>query len=639
MSRLAGIVTSLPADAAEARIFAMTNCMVREPAERPHLLCIPDLGCYVGWVPRVGRAAIDGTVAHRRDGKILVLSGEHFGDRTASDLLLSATGDADFEAALRELNGWFAGVFIDLVRGTILLFNDRFAIRRLYYRHGNDGFVFASEAKAILGSSAETRRFDPDALAEFVSFGSVLNDRSLFADVFTLPGASAWTIRPTGPVQKRRYFSTAEWERQPTLPEDEFYARLKATLSRVVPRYFSGADAVAVSLTGGVDTRVIMAFAGTAARPALSYTFGGMYRDCFDVHIARQVARSCGFRHQVVPLGSEFLADFPHYAESIIWITDGAQDIRGSHELYLHEQVRHVAPVRLTGNYGSEIFRAARTFRPRRLTEGLFDRGFTVRLRHAAGSFAEINREHPVSFAVMREVPLHLFGRLRAAESHVTLRSPYTDNELVALAYQAPADARSSLRLWDRLILEERPPLASIPTDRAHVANRSSFATPAIRLYNYLLFKGEWYYESGMPHWIARLDKQIWGSGAPPWFTGSHKIEHYRRWFRDQLFEYLQSVLREAAHGNLAWVNWKRANEMMTAHRRGDGNFVNEINKLVTISLIQKLVIDTPRMAASRPHRALVVHAEGMGPQGPAGGEHERHWPASAVRAHYARTQ
>ena len=115
-----------------------------------------------------------------------------------------------------------------------------------------------------------------------------------------------------------------------------------------------------MSLTAGLDTRMIMAWLKLAPGTLPCYTFGGMFRECRDVTLARQVAQSCGQSHQVIKVGKEFLSRFPHYAERAVYLTDGCVDVGRAFDLYLNERVRKIAPVRMTGNYGGEVLRRVR---------------------------------------------------------------------------------------------------------------------------------------------------------------------------------------------------------------------------------------------------------------------------------------
>jgi len=601
--RLAGVITDRPAEEAKALLSTMIASLLHDRFVVYGTYCVPQLGCYLGWV---GDADGDDEPVIDETGRALIFAGEDFSSGSAATPASASNTGGD--RWLRDLNGWFAGVLVDAAKKQILLFNDRYGLHRIYYTQSRGLLAFASEAKAILASQPRTRQLNAAALGEFVAHGAVLRDRTLFEDVFVLPAGSAWTIENAEAIEKRSYFAPQEWEAQSPLTTVEFFDRLESTLSTIVPRYFSGTRRVAVSLTGGVDTRRVMAFADQA-REFQSYTFGGIYRDCFDVRIAREVASACGCGcgHETLRLDREFLRNFPTYAEKTIWITDGTLDVGAAHEVYLNALARRIAPVRLTGNYGSEILRGASTFKPLPWSPRLFRPDFVPHIEEARRSFAEIGTRHQVSFAAFREIPWHLGSRLHVAQSQLTVRSPYTDNDLVALAYQAPLQVRQASKFWDRLLVRQNPRLASIPTDRGRVAGGAPFTTLPNRLYNYALFKAEWYHQTGMPHWLAPIDRRAPRALRPFFFMGSHKIEHYRTWFRDELFEYLESILRESS--DTPYINAAAAAETLAAHRQGRGNFVADINRIITIALIERLLT---RHVADRIDRKPTIEFESM---------------------------
>ena len=66
---------------------------------------------------------------------------------------------------------------------------------------------------------------------------------------------------------------------------------------------------------------------------------------------------------------------FHHYAERTVYLTDGCADVRRSSDLYLNERASKIAPVRMTGNYGSEVLRRVRALKPTMPMPGLFQRG------------------------------------------------------------------------------------------------------------------------------------------------------------------------------------------------------------------------------------------------------------------------
>src|SRR5262249_17406474 len=129
------------------------------------------------------------------------------------------------------------------------------------------------------------------------------------------------------------------------------------------PRYFTGKLTAGVSLTGGWDTRMIMACHAAPPRTLPCYTFAGFSDDTLDVRQAREVARLAQQEYSVLRLGRDFLENFAEHAEKTIYVSDGNGTVSLSHELYLNRLARNVATARITGNFGSEALRGMTTFK------------------------------------------------------------------------------------------------------------------------------------------------------------------------------------------------------------------------------------------------------------------------------------
>jgi len=253
-------------------------------------------------------------------------------------------------SALERLNGWFSGLLIDVQHQQAILFNDRYGLGRIYIHEGKCRVLFSTEAKSLLAAVPNSRELDSRSLGEWLSCGCVLANKSLFRGVSLLPPGSAWIFSANGVVTKKTYFRTGSWENQPLLSPSEFSERFGEIFCRVLGRYTNGSRPVAMSLTGGLDSRMIMACAHVNGRKLPCYTFNGSYQDCVDVRIARKVAAACDQPHQTISVGEEFLDHFPRLAAETIEITDGAMDVSGAAELYVNRLARQIAPVRLTGN-------------------------------------------------------------------------------------------------------------------------------------------------------------------------------------------------------------------------------------------------------------------------------------------------
>jgi len=67
-----------------------------------------------------------------------------------------------------------------------------------------------------------------------------------------------------------------------------YHEAIRNIFSRNLSRYFNGQERIGVSLTGGLDTRTVMAWQRSAPGSLPCYTYGEANRDCRDVVVARQ---------------------------------------------------------------------------------------------------------------------------------------------------------------------------------------------------------------------------------------------------------------------------------------------------------------------------------------------------------------
>jgi asparagine synthase (glutamine-hydrolysing) len=419
----------------------------------------------------------------------------------------------------------------------------------------------------------------------------VLQDRTLFPGIQLLPPASLWIFQPGHPLQKRTYFSKEMWECQPKLAPEDYYEKLKVTFARVLPTYLSGPEKVAVSLTGGLDSRLIMAWSRRDPSSLPCFTHGGIYRDPHDVRLGRLVASACRQPYEVIKVDERFFPEFPALAQKSVYYTDGSMDVTGSVGLYVNRKAREIAPVRLTGNYGSEILRSAVSLRAHGVHEPMFNGQFLPAFRKARATYAAEADCPPTSFIAFKQVPWYHFARYALEQSQLTIRSPYLDNELVALAYQAPAELSFNQGLAARLITDGNPQLTAFPTDRGPLG-RPGVLGKLSEQFQEFTFKAEYAYDYGMPQWVARVDHLLSWLRLETQFLGRHKYYHFRVWYRDQLSPFVKELLLDSRSLSRPYLNRKVVEQMVMNHTRGEANYTKQIHLLLTTELIQRELIE-----------------------------------------------
>jgi asparagine synthase (glutamine-hydrolysing) len=584
----------------------MVGAMTREPFYRGGAYAHEGLGVYAGWTCHDGSFADCMPLANEKKSVFMIVSGENFIDPGVLSTLRPggrrfSVDDAGYlvhlyeenpESFFKQLNGWLNGLIVDLRKNKVTLFNDRFGVHRLYYYENREGFMFSSEPKALLALGPELREIDPVSLGEFLSCGCVLEDRSLFRNLRALPGGSAWSYFGAGRWERKQYFSPEEWENAPPLQREELCKHLGETLGRIVPRYFQGRQPVAISLTGGLDSRLIMAFLNDRSVTVPCYTFGGENRDSLDVKISRKVAEECGQKHTVIRLDNDFLKRFPEYAQRTVYISDGALDACGCYELYLNEKARAIAPVRVTGNWGSELLRGARAFKAGLPYRNVFDPDFFRHVEEATRTFARNSLVQDVTFSLFRHASWYSAGRLAVEQSQLTQRTPYMDKDFVQLVYRARREDRTSDGVSLQLIGEANSGLRGIRTDRGAAGNSGPAGTWFWRVLHEAAFKAEYYCGHGMPRWLSRWDRALQRLNYEKLFLGRYKFHHFRRWFQRELADYIREMLLDGRTKSRPFLNGRSLESMVQNQIRGDENYLNEINKILTIELVHRLFVD-----------------------------------------------
>lgn len=525
-------------------------------------------------------------------GEIYSIEGENTGTGLASLSAVLQAYEKYGASFVARLNGRFSGLLLDVRTGAVTLFNDRYGLNRVYLHTRAEGVFFSSEAKSLLAVRPDVRVIDQQGLAEFFRVGCVLQNRSLFKHITLLPPASWWTVARDGTVRKQQYFSADAWENQPALSAQDYTARLIETFSRILPRYFAGEAPVGMSLTGGLDSRMILAWARAKAGTLPCYTFGGPYRDCADVKLARSLARLAQQPHTTLPIADDFFARFADLAQQTVYATDGTMDVSGAIELYANEKARAIAPIRVTGNYGSEILRANIAFRPGKLDSSLFTPEFQSLLDGVADTYRSEATGRRLSFIAFKQVPWHHYSRFSAERSRLTPRSPFLDNALVQLAYQAPRELESSAQPILQLIATGNPLLDTIGSDRALRHRRIPIVSALQHRWQEFTAKAEYAYDYGMPQRLVRADRLVKPLHLERLFLGRHKFYHFRVWYRDQLALTLQDSV--ATDHQPGCYRPGIARHLVAEHTTGRGNHTLELHKLLSVQLMERTLTTLP---------------------------------------------
>jgi len=499
---------------------------------------------------------------------------------------------------LINLNGWYNGIILDLKNGKAMLFNDRYGLRRIYYHESNDGFFFSSEAKALLKAFPFLRELSMQSIGEYLTFDCILENRTYFSNIYLLPSSSVWSFTK-GNIYKKRYFDPSSLENQPVLKNDQFFEELSFTFKEILPRYFTGGS-IGMSLTGGLDTRLILACINSTPGELPCYTFGGTYRDILDVRIASRIAKLCNQTHHVLRLDDDkFLSEYPSHIKRSIYISDGLENVCTADVIPFNKLARQISPVRMTGIYGSQVLKSISGLIERSPYTQLINPDFKKYMDMARSTFSAINdQRHSLSSMLFNEISWWWNGFLSSQSSQVTVRSPFLDYDFIKVLYKAPSrslDFGAKFQL--DLISKNNPKLMMVPTTGTHGGSSSPIVSYITKQFlKSLLIADKIYIRERLPysmtHFVGKIDYLLSPLHADRLIMGFAEFRRYRIWFRNQLSNFIIETLLSSRTFNRPYWNRKYLERFVYDHINGRGTYLREIRKVLQIEMVHRFLIE-----------------------------------------------
>lgn len=208
--------------------------------------------------------------------------------RLAADKMLPANILAAPRAAA-ELTGSFHIAGYDSDTHQLVAIVDRLASRPIFYYQDSEYLILSSDIRAILGVPGVDCSVDLESLAQFVRIQTVLGDRTLYREIRVLLPATMLRASSRNPgIRIERY-----WSLQPLDPfenEEEAIRGVQAAFLKAGERIARGTHLGGILLSGGLDSRLVLAIVESNVKALEAFTFGPEVTD--EGQVAQSVARS-----------------------------------------------------------------------------------------------------------------------------------------------------------------------------------------------------------------------------------------------------------------------------------------------------------------------------------------------------------
>jgi len=201
---------------------------------------------------------------------------------------------------LGRVSGSFALAWLE-ADGALAIARDPIGHRSLYYAHAGEAFVFASTVSALLECGVVARRIHLRSVAAYLAYAYVPGRATLAEGVYELlPGE---VIHFRRQALERRMFWDLPSEPAQFADEPSLKLRLRTALESAVEQALPRGRVVAASLSGGIDSSLIVALAQQLSDHSVasySITFGADYAD--EIAWSSLVAEHCGTSHTILEI-------------------------------------------------------------------------------------------------------------------------------------------------------------------------------------------------------------------------------------------------------------------------------------------------------------------------------------------------
>jgi asparagine synthase (glutamine-hydrolysing) len=278
--------------------------------------------------------------------------GCRFRSRTDTEILLHGYAQWGIHRLIERLRGMFAVVLWDNRAQTAFLFRDRLGVKPLHYCEHDGRLAFASTARA-LRTGGLVRDIDTQAVAEFLEFGYVTDDRSIYAGAAKLAPGTLLEWREGKFHGRRTYWQVPAMESASRVTFSEAVEHTERLLLEAVRIRLEADVPVGALLSGGVDSSLVCWAIAESGADITAFTVGTPGDAGDETADAVATARHLGIRHEVVPMQAaqhatlDELVDAygePFACSSALGMLEVSRAVRGS------------STVLLTGDGGDDVF-------------------------------------------------------------------------------------------------------------------------------------------------------------------------------------------------------------------------------------------------------------------------------------------
>ncbi len=508
-----------------------------------------------------------------KNGVYVSIGGEQYDYKESSfeELIFEAYSNGNLEEFLNKLDGYYNAVIYDSNKQKVFLISDRYGMRMLYFYFKDGHFAFSSEVKGLLGLDFVDSSIDTAQIECFMDLGYLLEDNTWHKYIKLIKPASIIEFDiNTKELTQRYYWKWSEIKPQ-NISFDVAVDKLGELWLEAVGKRFNPTEKIGIALSGGLDSRAILAAVNKLYPDFKGYSFTFGIPKCDDIRIAKQCIARTKWQHKKFYFTSD---NWFEPRKKKVWLTDGMMNMMHMHGSEFLDEVSANIDFSLNGYAGDVV-----------LGGGWFaqlptDTRATKRnLKSFYKQYIDIcNIED--NFYDIQHVEPHLYmNRVRRFTNMGTVnglykvdqRKPFFDNKLVEFIYSISDEYRKDNKLYSAMLLKFFPKFyKDIPWQKTGI-------TIDKKISNSLMSK------------VIKKAKRI------PYKLGilknTNSYADYKNWLKDSdVSKDISNILEKQTSQYQKYTDIDFKQKYLLPHLNGERDYSEEILRSVTIEIYLKEV-------------------------------------------------
>jgi asparagine synthase (glutamine-hydrolysing) len=282
-----------------------------------------------------------------------------FRSRTDTEVLLHGYRAWGIDGLLQRIRGMWAFALWDARDHKLFLVRDRLGVKPLLFARRNSTLAFASTVPA-LRAAGFAGELDPIAVAEYLEFGYVTDQRVIYSGMEKVAAGEAIEFHPARGIARRwRYWEAPVAESgnegravQPRDFEEALEAVERIFLDAVRLRLEADVP-VGALLSGGIDSALVCWAIRALGGNVRAFTVSTPGHPGDETEDARLTAQEIGIQHEIIPMDS---ADQPRIADLVAAYGEPFACSSALGMIQVSRAVKSHATVLLTGDGGDDLF-------------------------------------------------------------------------------------------------------------------------------------------------------------------------------------------------------------------------------------------------------------------------------------------